>query len=339
MTQTKIKSKMVDWSTQEADKAATRTALGLPNTGPLTGFRNKIINGNFDIWQRAASQTASGYGSADRWSNSRTGSTNTTSRQAFTLGQTDVPGEPALYIRHVVTSSAGASNYVVMSQPIEDVRTLAGKNATLSFWAKADAAKPITVEIGQNFGTGGSPSATVYATPQKISLTTSWAKYTLTFAIPSISGKTLGSDGNNFLSVSFWMDAGSSFNARTETLGQQSGTFEFAQIQFEEGTSATPFEERPRATEFGLCERYYQRTYVNCYCTNDTFGTYSPDYYFPMALRTMMRATPSMSRESVSDSSVTCTLVAPTTGSFSVSMEMTGTMAHTQHWAVASAEL
>lgn len=62
-------------------------------------FRNKIINGDFDIWQRGVSQTSSGYGSADRWRNTHAGSTKTTSRQAFTFGQTDVPGNPTYYMR------------------------------------------------------------------------------------------------------------------------------------------------------------------------------------------------------------------------------------------------
>ena len=60
-------------------------------------FKNRIINGNFDVWQRATSQTSSGYGSDDRWTNSNTGSTKTHSRQTFDLGQTDVPGNQHIF--------------------------------------------------------------------------------------------------------------------------------------------------------------------------------------------------------------------------------------------------
>jgi hypothetical protein len=51
------------------------------------------------------------------------------------------------------------SKFSVLNQNIEDVRTFAGQQITVSFWAKADAAKPIAVEFIQKFGFGGSPSS------------------------------------------------------------------------------------------------------------------------------------------------------------------------------------
>lgn len=220
-------------------------------------FRNKLINGGFDIWQRATSQTATGYGSDDRWSNSNSGSTKTASRQTFTLGQTDVPGNPKYWSRTVVSSVAGASNFCIKAQKIENVLTLAGQTATISFWAKADASKNIAVEIEQFFGTGGSPSSGVTSIGvTTCALTTVWQKFTITANIPSITGKTLGSNNDDFLAVNFWFDAGSSFNARTNSLGQQSGTFDIANVQLEAGDQPTPFEQRPSTVELGLCQRY-----------------------------------------------------------------------------------
>ena len=225
---------------------------------PLS-FRNKIINGGFDIWQRATSQASSGYGSDDRWSNEHSGPTKTHSRQAFTVGQTDVPGNPRYYSRTVVTSVAGAGNYVIKFQKIEGASTLSGKTVTLSFYAKADAAKNIAVEFQQEFGTGGSPSAAVTRIgAQTVALTTSWQRYTVTVAIPSTSGKTLGTNGNDSLGLFFWFDAGSNWNSRSAALGQQSGTFDIANVQVEEGSVATPFEQRPIGLELSLCQRYYE---------------------------------------------------------------------------------
>ena len=243
-----------------ANGSATANVSSI-NNGPLAGMRNAIINGNFDIWQRGTSQIVGGYGSADRWVISPTGSTFSTTRQSFTLGQTDVPGEPTFFCRTVVTSVAGAGNFVVMGQPIEGVRTLAGRQATVSFWAKADGAKPISVELSQRFGSGGSPSADVNALGvTKVVLSTSWQKITTTVTLPSISGKTLGSNDNNLLYLFIWFEAGSDLNSRTDSLGQQSGTFDIAQVQVEPGPVATPFERRPIGTELALCQRYFFKT-------------------------------------------------------------------------------
>ena len=217
--------------------------------------KNAIINGNFDIWQRATSQTASGYGSDDRWYNASQGSTQVASRQAFTLGQTDVPNNPRYYARTVVTSVAGVSSRAFKFQRIEGVEAFAGTTATLSFWAKADANKNIAVEFQQYFGTGGSPSATVTGIGvTTIALTTSWVKHTVSVAIPSIATdplKVLGSDGNDALQLNLWMDAGSNWNART-----------FSQVQIEAGSVATEFEPRTVGEELALCQRYFQSTGV-----------------------------------------------------------------------------
>lgn len=250
-------------------------------------FRNKLINGGFDIWQRGTSQTSSGYGSDDRWANGNAGSTKTHSQETFTLGQTDVDGCPRYYSRTVVTSAAGTANYVIKTQRIEGVRTLAGKTVTLSFYAKADASKNIAVEFLQEFGTGGTPSAAVTGIgSQKVALTSLWQRFSVTVSIPSIGGKTLGTDNNDYLGLLFWFDAGSDYNARTGSLGQQSGTFDIAQVQIEEGSVATPFEQRPIGLELSLCQRYYAvgsgRLSTYCDAVARTLGTSVP---LPVTMR------------------------------------------------------
>jgi hypothetical protein len=238
-------------------KARGLADLGNAYSDGALSNRNAVINGNFDVWQRGISQTSSAYGSDDRWSNLNSGSTKVASRQNFSLGQTDVVGNPKYYSRTVVTSVAGAGNYVLKRQSVEGVTTFSGETVTFTFWAKADANKNIAVEFYQNFGSGGSPSGLVFIPSQTVSLTTSWAKHSLTFDIPSVSGKTLGTDGADTLSFHFWFDAGSDYNSRTNSLGQQSGTFDIAQVQLEVGDTATPFEHRSYGQELALCQRYY----------------------------------------------------------------------------------
>jgi hypothetical protein len=261
------------------------------NGGPIAGFRNAIINGNFDHWQRGTSGT-SGYIS-DRWRTLTGGSTAAISRQAFTLGQTDVPNEPEYFHRVVATSVAGAGSLVVMQQRVEFARTFAGQTVTLSFWAKADAAKNMAVEFAQDFGVGGSAFVSAIGVTT-IALTTAWQKFTVTVANPSIAGKTIGSQSS--FDLTFWLDAGSDHNARSNSLGQQSGTFDIAQVQLEAGSVATPFERRPVGTELALCQRFYQKTDTTASAgkrmLNSSGGSFAVNvsYDFPVT----MRVTPSL---------------------------------------------
>ena len=221
---------------------------------------NAIINGDFDIWQRGTSQTAAGFGSADRWTVALVGSSMTFNRQTFTLGQTAVPDNPVYYSKADVASVAGAGNLASIQQRIEGVQTFAGTTATLSFWAKTDTAKNMAVEFKQNFGTGGSPSTQVTSiNVTTIALTTAWTKYFFNVTVPSITGKTLGSDGNDYLGLIFWLEAGSTYNARTNSLGNQAGTFEISHVQLEAGEIASPFEYRSVGEELALCQRYFER--------------------------------------------------------------------------------
>jgi hypothetical protein len=265
---------------------------------------NVIINGNFDIWQRGTSGT-SGY-VADRWINTLIGSTAAISRQSFTLGQTDVPNEPKYFHRVVVTSVAGSGNAAIFRQYIESVQTFAGQTVTLSFWAKADASKNIAIDLEQQFGTGGSPSTGVDAIGvTTCALTTSWQKFTVTANFPSISGKTLGTNNNDRINVNFWFDAGSAFNGRTNSLGQQSGTFDIAQVQLEAGDVATPFEVRTVEQELALCQRYFEKSYAQAtapatattagYITSSVNSTTTAGYLgFTHSYKVTKRASPTV---------------------------------------------
>jgi hypothetical protein len=260
----------------------------------LRGFRNKLINGNFDHWQRGTSLAAASSTRylADRWATSATGTTITASQQSFSVGQLDVPGGPSFFHRSVVSSVSGTTNAALLFQAIENVQNFSDKTITLSFWAKADATKNISIEFRQSFGTGGSPSAVENAIGvTKVSVGTTWQHIILTAQLPSISGKTLGTAANtSSLQVFFWFDAGSGLNSRTDSLGHQSGTFDIAQVQVEEGPVATPFEQRPIGLELALCQRYYFKGTANQFQTfwsgrAVSSGTYYGLGSFPVEMR------------------------------------------------------
>lgn len=228
---------------------------------PITSgaLKNWIINGMFDVWQRGISQTSSGYGSDDRFANGNSGSTKIHSRQEFAIGQTDVPNNPKYFSRTIVSSVVGADNWVYKQQFIEDVTKLSGKTITLSFWAKADANKNIAIEFRQYFGTGGSAIVNEIGV-QKFALTTSWQKITKTVTLPSVSGKTIG-DGSAII-AQFWFDAGTNSNSRTNNLGNQSGTFDIANVSLVEGSVAVECQNQPYADVLRECQRYYERGFV-----------------------------------------------------------------------------
>jgi hypothetical protein len=158
----------------------------------------------------------------------------------------------------VTSGQSGVGDGTKIEQRIENVRTLAGQTATVSFWAKAASGTPgLSIEPQQSFGSGG--SSTVLIQGQKVTLSTSWARYSLSFNIPSISGKTIGSD--NSFTVNMWVSSGSNRDARLVNLGIQSNTFQIWGVQVESGSTATAFQTATGTIqgELAACQRYYVR--------------------------------------------------------------------------------
>lgn len=263
------------------------------------GRKNHVIDGNFDIWLEAASQTTSGYGSDTMWLNEHSGSTKVHSRQAFTPGQTLVPGNPEFFSRTVVTSVVGASNYCRKSQRIERVKTNAGNKATYSFYFDTDVAKNIAVEFVQNFGTGGSPAAEITAIgTQLVAVTPGFKKYYVTVDLPSMTGKAVGTNNNDYLGMVFWYDAGTSFNTRAANLGQRSGTFDLAQVQLEDGEVATEYEEQMPGEPLRDVNRYYEAeapiAYLTTHYGNTTTGAYAYERSIYIGFKQTKRAAPAV---------------------------------------------
>ena len=245
--------------------------------GQWAAGKNKIINGDFGIWQRGTSFDISlgAVYNADRFLTSTTGNTGTTSQQTFTPGTAPVAGyEGQYFARTAVTGVVGASNFTTFGQRIEDVRTFAGQTITISYWAKADAAKSVSLELQQFFGTGGSSSVNTFVVKQ--ALTTSWARYSTTIAVPSVSGKTIGT-GATQLDLRYWLSAGSTFDSRTSSLGTQSITFDIWGVQLEAASTASNFQTATgtKQGELAACQRYYIR-----YAGSATYSKYGIGYAY-----------------------------------------------------------
>jgi len=252
--------------TRARDVADTQENNG-GGVAPFVAGKNKIINGDFFVNQRAfTTSTSSGLYPADRTIMFNAGGTCTTSRQDFTPGTAPVAGyEGRNYLRVAISGQSASTDYYQLRQLIEDVTTFAGQTITLSFWAKANSGTPsIAANFVQNYGTGGTPSGAAFATTaQKTAITTSWVRYSFTFAIASIAGKTLGTTANtSSFELRLYLSAGSAFNSETSTLGVQANTFDIWGMQVEAGNVATPFTTATGTIqgELAACQRYYWRT-------------------------------------------------------------------------------
>jgi hypothetical protein len=230
------------------------------NVGYGQAGKNKIINGDFRVNQRSftSTTTTATYG-FDRWSCSIAGDgTATYSAQTFTAGAAPVAGyEGTNFARFVTTGQTTTTTRTNWLQSIEDVRTFAGNTITVSFWAKAATGTPkMSIEMTQYFGPSG--SATVIIDGGRITLSTSWARYSVTLAIPSVSGKTINAGSN--LGLLLWVSGGSDFNSRIGSMGIQSNTFDIWGVQVEYGAKASPFQLAGGGdpqSELAMCQRYY----------------------------------------------------------------------------------
>jgi hypothetical protein len=231
-----------------ADSAAS---TGLRWQGDYSAGKNKIINGDFGIWQRGTSITLSNGAfayTADRFEvyTQFSAGSSSFSQQTFTAGTAPVAGYEGTFFGRLTCGST--ASYFDIAQKIESVRTFAGQTATLSFWAKASGSIVITPYLIQNFGSGG--SSNVNTAGSTITLTTSWTRYTVTLSVPSISGKTIGA--GNYLSALLAHTSGSLNSATIDTWGWQ----------VEAGNVATAFQTATGTIqgELAACQRYYWRT-------------------------------------------------------------------------------
>jgi hypothetical protein len=233
--------------------ADSSTSTGLRYNALFGANKNKIINGDFYINQRNfTSNTANATFNFDRWYSDQNGGTVTITPQVFTPGAAPVAGyEGANFVRVAISGQSG-SHYASVSQKIEDVRNLAGQTITVSFWAKANTGTPsIGPIVFQRFGTGG--SAGTANVPTAKAITTSWARYSWTLTMDSLSGKTIGTGSSVELELMLSYGGGA--------MGINNNTFDVWGVQVEAGNVATPFQTATGTLqgELAACQRYYWR--------------------------------------------------------------------------------
>ena len=263
------------------------TLDGQFNSASSFGFRNRIINGQMQIAQRATSATitagstiAAGYSTVDRFYVYCTGA-NVTAAQ--------VAGSGANKNNLQITGAASVTA-VGIGQRIEQLNSydMAGSTATLSVNISNSLLTTVTwtayyANTADTFGTLASPTRTQIATGT-FTVNSTLTNYSTQISIPSAA--TTG------IEIVFTVGA------------QTSGTWVIGNVQLEKSSTATSFDYRPYGTEFQLCQRYYEVgggsvIIVAPTLTGASWDAGTSQYSFPQFI-VAKRATPTVTESSVS---------------------------------------
>ena len=304
-----IKRKEHEDHEKEHEELMANSAIGLQSPIGLQDNRNELINGEFNLWQRGITagvgftQGFQNLYTADRWKyyaqTNQTGLGATApdariSRHDFALGvpsgtvikspyylniffgdtgaAADTPlgaaaGEP----QGGFSAGTGAGNFAGLFQDIEDVRTLSGKSAILSFWAKSDIGNQrISAKLKQSFANGTADVEVQGYTGAGFTLDNTWRQYKTEFNVPSVVGQVIGTSGDSALQLGLYFHYCIGHGSPTNILGLTfefgnaagaSGNVSIAQVQLEQGTNATEFDRKSHAVEITDCQRFYEKSY------------------------------------------------------------------------------
>ena len=229
------------YGTVNADVIQTSASGGILGAGNSSTIKNRLINGDFYIAQRATSATltagstiAAGYATVDRFYGYCTGA-NVTMAQVTGTGNN----------RNLLQFTGAASVTAIgCGQRIETLNSydLAGSTVTLSAFIANSLLTSVTwtayyADTTDTFGTLASPTRTQIATGT-FTVTSTLTQYNAQISIPSAA--TTG------IEIVFTVGA------------QTSGTWQLDRIQLELGSSVTGYEYRQFGTELQLCQRYYE---------------------------------------------------------------------------------
>ena len=266
-----------DAITTAADGTCTAklTSVG----GGQLSHRNKVINGGMLINQRASSYTSSSTEyTLDRFQRSHGSAFNfdTTTTQD---SSTPDGFSKSLKITPDSTQTPTGSHNGTIKQMIEgqDVQDLAfgtssAKSVTVSFYAKS-ASSNNNHQYGLQLRTRDSSAQARYVS-QAFTVTTSWQRYTMTFA--GNTSVAIRNDNGNGFEVCFHLASGpddivsakstwttsSAFQTVTgqsNFMDNTSNEFYLTGVQLEVGDTATSFEHRSHGEELHRCHRYYQK--------------------------------------------------------------------------------
>ena len=277
-----------------------------------TSNRNLIINGDFQIFQRATSATnpGGGYDTADRWRSSQnsSGLGNYTAEQS-----TDTPNgfgfSYKLTKSGATTQGSGVSAYIQQYIEGQNVQHLnygssSAKKVTASFHVKSSVTGTYGVRLGD--GQAGKHNVQTFT----ISSANTWEKKVVTFN--GDTATALANDNSAELDFAIVLGAGSSkqtsstntwasgdllsTSSQTQWPQTDGATFFMTGIQLEVGDVSTEFEHRSFAETLEKCQRYFimHSNLGTNTALSDGFSWDATEVDFMYTFPVQMRATPSI---------------------------------------------
>jgi hypothetical protein len=220
--------------------------------------RNLLVNGGFDVWQRATSSTVSTadfYGPADRWQTTRVSSDTgrTFSRQPVTSSDTAV-SQFTYFMRCQRDAANAATNAINMATSFEttSVKRTQNKYVTLSFYARSGANYSaasgfLRAYITTGTGTDGRLITGSFTSPTTLLdsnnvLTSSWKRFSIT---------TSAAVGNTITQM------GVTFQFTPVGTAGAADYYDITGVQIETGTAPSDYEQRELGDELRRCQRYF----------------------------------------------------------------------------------
>lgn len=243
---------------------------GTGGTGATVSFKNRFINGNMLIWQRATTLTTSSnqvYGYADRWI-TNVGASTTYSQS------TDVPSNAGF--TYSVSCAGSAFNGIGQRIESNNCTDLIGQTITISFWAKRTSGSAgISINLAYANSTDNFSSTTqITETSVVASPSASWTRYSYTI------GNLTSNIAKGLQVIIFNGSSGSD-------------TTLYTGLQLELGTQATSFDFCSIGAQWQNCLRYYYQPGYALSPTITTDGSGRSLIAFPMPV--FMRSAPSFS--------------------------------------------
>lgn len=161
----------------------------------------------------------------------------------FTLGQTTVPNNPQSYLEYICSNTgAGGETTKYIGQYYDGVQSLANQTVTVSFWAKSSSNSSISAVLTQYFGTGGSPSGDQDNLVLTANLTSTWAQYSGTVTMKSITGLSAGTNNDSAVILKLNMPL------------NQTATVDICNVQLQLGNTVTQFPYQTINDQFKHCD-------------------------------------------------------------------------------------